>query len=375
MSAIDVISSLWLFIGTWAVPPIRDAIPGASGTIQTCRAQGFFFQLGLAVPLYNASLALYYLLVVKFGWKEKKITQSFVGKALLVVPFLFGLGTAVAGLLLDLYQFQISVVSCWISALSLMCEVNGHCDYNENANTLFLPFATVPLLICFLIIAGSMTMIVHKLRCNERRMKRWDFERQSSNGSLDYAGSSKMIIDSATGFEKNGNSILAFSGSSGRNDGNKVQGTKQKASKARKAAVQAACFILAFVLTWTCFMAMLLWLWRAKQILQETGASAGAIVLPVYTVIFLSGFLLPAQGLFNFIVYMRTRCTPKHSIWNTVTKIMGPFLAFFAKQPQSLSSEQGLGNTCEPEEVVEDDLDSDIKSDIESSTETDTPDR
>jgi hypothetical protein len=296
------------------------------------------------------------------------------------VPFLFGLGTAVAGLLLDLYQFQISVVSCWISASPVMCAVNGHCDYNENANALFIPFATAPLLICFLIIAGSMTMIVHKLRCNEKRMKQWDFERQISNGSLDCAGSSKMINDSATGFEKSGNSISTFSGSSGRNNGNKVQGTKQKASKARKAAVQAACFILAFVLTWTCFMAMLLWLWRAKRILRETGARAGATVLGLsmstfYTVIFLSGFLLPAQGLFNFIVYMRTRCTPKHSIWTTVTKIKGPFVAFIAKQPQSLSSEQGIGNTYEPEEIVEDNLDSDIESDIESSTETDTPHR
>ena len=46
---------------------------GAMGTTRTCEVQGFFLQLGLAIPMYNALLSIFFLLVIRYGVPEKRI--------------------------------------------------------------------------------------------------------------------------------------------------------------------------------------------------------------------------------------------------------------------------------------------------------------
>ena len=48
-SIIDVMTSFWYFLSTWAAP--KGHIYGAAGNQQTCTAQGFFQQIGIAIPI------------------------------------------------------------------------------------------------------------------------------------------------------------------------------------------------------------------------------------------------------------------------------------------------------------------------------------
>ena len=113
MSCIDFFTSLWFFVGTWAVPAGTAGVWAAAGTEGSCTAQGFFISLNIASPLYNISLAVYYLLVVRGVWDEDQIKKR-ASSWLLLPPLLFGLAVAFAGLGLDLYAP--ANLWCWIDA-------------------------------------------------------------------------------------------------------------------------------------------------------------------------------------------------------------------------------------------------------------------
>ncbi len=62
LSVFDMMASTVNFFSTWPIPAGTPNVFGASGTTQTCTAQGFFNETGnVCTPLYNASLCIYYV--------------------------------------------------------------------------------------------------------------------------------------------------------------------------------------------------------------------------------------------------------------------------------------------------------------------------
>jgi len=107
-------SSTVYFLGTWLVPRRTEGQYGpvfmAAGNDATCNLSGFFTQFAVCSPLYNGTLALYYLLMIRFGWKEDRIHK--MEWLLHGLPISFAFVTAVTGLALDLYGSVEWL--CWI---------------------------------------------------------------------------------------------------------------------------------------------------------------------------------------------------------------------------------------------------------------------
>lgn len=103
MSVYDVLESVWNFCSTWPIPIGTPNIWGNVGTQQSCSAQGFFLQLGLAVPMYNACLSAYYLLVIRYNTSDLKLKRQ-VEPVMHVFSFVFPVATAFASLGLTLYS-------------------------------------------------------------------------------------------------------------------------------------------------------------------------------------------------------------------------------------------------------------------------------
>jgi len=111
MSISDMVGSLMCFLSTWPIPKGEAYL--AAGTVQTCAAQGFFNQsAALCTISYNISLAVYYLLVVVKGWKEKRVEK--VEKYMHAIPIVAGLGTGFTGLGLKLFNGAGWI--CWIAS-------------------------------------------------------------------------------------------------------------------------------------------------------------------------------------------------------------------------------------------------------------------
>ena len=103
MSSVDILGSLAMGLSTLPMPRGSseelgfdyDWVGTRLGNIYTCRAQGFFFVLGItAMFTYTCSLCLYYTLAIAFRMKEERITKYwepfFHG-----VPLLLGLASSI----------------------------------------------------------------------------------------------------------------------------------------------------------------------------------------------------------------------------------------------------------------------------------------
>lgn len=110
ISLVDLSASVWLAMSTWPIPSYYPTL-WAVGNETTCRVQGFFTQFGVAGSFYNASLAIYFWLVVVRGWKEQQLQK--IEWIFHAFPLLWALVSAVTGLVLDVYDN--ALLWCWVS--------------------------------------------------------------------------------------------------------------------------------------------------------------------------------------------------------------------------------------------------------------------
>lgn len=112
MSLADISSSFWLSLSTWPIPRETGTLWAIGNTV-SCTFQGFFTQFGISSPVYNVSLSFYYLLTVRYSWKEERLRRR-VEPWLHILPLSWSFGTAIAGLFLKI--FNSANLWCWIAA-------------------------------------------------------------------------------------------------------------------------------------------------------------------------------------------------------------------------------------------------------------------
>jgi hypothetical protein len=156
MSVGDILFSFMYVLSSWPVPQDDPYAPWLSaGTTATCTAQGFISQLFGASTFYNAYLAVYYVLVVRYNWPERKIAKlEMVAHAFAV---LFGLSTSVSALFMDLYN---SVgLWCWIESIPIGCEDPELCERGRPAKAYQYYFWYVWIWASFGIVVIAMFML------------------------------------------------------------------------------------------------------------------------------------------------------------------------------------------------------------------------
>jgi hypothetical protein len=172
MSLFEAFESIWNFGSTWPIPRGTEGVFGASGTTQTCTAQGFFLQLGLAVPVYNASLSIYYLLKIKYNVSDD-VLRLRVEPYLHAVSIVFPLATCITCLALDL--FNNANLWCWIAPYPLDCAgsgIKGHddpCIRGDNAWKYRWGFYFVPLWLCIVTVIVNMALVYRFVRSKDER--------------------------------------------------------------------------------------------------------------------------------------------------------------------------------------------------------------
>lgn len=122
LSSADAVASVMNVLSTWPIPEGTPGVYLASGTVQTCTAQGFFNELGnVATPLYNASLCVYFARKIRDGWTEDGVQYN-NERSMHFVPLSVALTIAVLGLIFDLYNN--SGWLCWFAENPFGCAGN-----------------------------------------------------------------------------------------------------------------------------------------------------------------------------------------------------------------------------------------------------------
>ena len=164
MSTSDCIGSIACILGTWPIPEGEAYL--AAGTVFSCSFVGFFNQAAaLCTISYNVSLAIYYLLVIVRGWKEKHCHG--VEKFLHAGPILAGVGTSAVCLGMKLYNGANWI--CWI-APGLPNHPERH---NPNYGIFRLAFLYVPAWAIIIFLAIAMGRIYRHVLKQERKLDRY----------------------------------------------------------------------------------------------------------------------------------------------------------------------------------------------------------
>ncbi|KAL7478012.1 hypothetical protein ACHAW6_003797 [Cyclotella cf. meneghiniana] len=176
MSVCDISASVAWFFTTWPIPQGTPGVYAAVGNQNTCSAQAFFAQFSLSTVMYNASLAIYFVLVVVKNWSAHDIAK--------VEPFFhinaiaWGVATAFSGLALGL--FNPVGWDCWIAPSPLGCKERwtlqtgevSDCVRGDNASLYQWAFYYAPLWIVILLVSALMYWVYVSVRNQEARMVR-----------------------------------------------------------------------------------------------------------------------------------------------------------------------------------------------------------
>lgn len=151
MSMYDIVESFWNFLSTWPIPKQGngDDQKWAIGNQGTCSAQGFFLTVSIAIPIYNASLAFYYMFVVNYNVSDKCL-RTFVEPTIHAIAFGWGFGTGIASAAMKLYND--ANLWCWIAPFPHGCvhDEDGSCTRGSNALLYRWIFYFGPLWFCIL---------------------------------------------------------------------------------------------------------------------------------------------------------------------------------------------------------------------------------
>jgi hypothetical protein len=309
MSLYDVIESTFNFMSSWPIPRGSPNVAFAVGTQQSCTLQGFVLQFGLAIPILNLCLGCYYLLVIRYSWTESQISTRaepyFHASALLIT-----LGTCFASLYLDL--FNNSNLWCWIAPLPMDCEDSytygveaGNCVRGDNAWIYRWAFYYAPLWCCILGLMGLMFAVyftVHNL------------ELQSQKFNVRNKTYSTVVLATSLDTSGHGPNPGMSSGASVTSHTPRQGLIKPPQSKSRRVAIQALWYVGAFYLTFT-FATM-------TRLTQQLAGKTYFPMLLLHTI------FDPAQGFFNYIVYIRPRYLsfrdrhPDTGFWETMKLLM-----------------------------------------------------
>ena len=170
LSCSDMIASVVNVLSTWPSPTGTPGVMYASGTTQTCTAQRFFNELGnMAAPLYNASLCLYYVLVIRMAWPEQTIRKK-AEPFMHLMPICIAFLISILGIPFTLYNN--SGWLCWIAQYPKSCNPghareSGTCERGEHSNIFrWVHYAIIWSAILF--VAGGMCSIYRMVKQQER---------------------------------------------------------------------------------------------------------------------------------------------------------------------------------------------------------------
>ena len=172
LSIADVIQSLSIILGPFAVPQDTPDSIWAIGNTASCTTQGFLLNVAVAAtPMYTFGLSIYFLLRVKYGmsredfaavveWKWHTVTLlwNLVGNAYIL--FTKSINATRAGCL------------CTVESLPLFCDLDpeqyGECIRGENARRI-KAIVTIPGIISFLGMGTSLGMLTWHVFAQESK--------------------------------------------------------------------------------------------------------------------------------------------------------------------------------------------------------------
>lgn len=182
LSCCDIIASLNYFTGTWLIPKGQVGGLGpvfmASGSKATCSLSGFFTNFAVASPLYNGTLAWYYLLSIHQNWSDRKMRK--IEKWFHIIPIAFAIVSSSIALGFDMYG-NVDWL-CWI--LPDVPEGEEPTNAQKNFRIFQWMFLFGPVWLTVAFVTTVMVLLFLKMKENEKNMEKYRYSTPMVRASI-----------------------------------------------------------------------------------------------------------------------------------------------------------------------------------------------
>jgi hypothetical protein len=170
MSMADVLQSLALITGPFAIPADTTQAPWSSGNVHTCDANGFFMVLGsTTVPVYMFAISMLYFCKLNMKMTNAAFAKK-IEKWIHIVAIVPMSTICFVGLAMGYFNAS-GGGFCYFEPYPFLCtripEAVGECTRGANSHS-FLYIITFVLLFCFIGISIFMAMLCIKACTMER---------------------------------------------------------------------------------------------------------------------------------------------------------------------------------------------------------------
>eukprot|EP00578_Thalassiosira_sp_NH16_P023403 CAMPEP_0181097804 /NCGR_PEP_ID=MMETSP1071-20121207/11765_1 /TAXON_ID=35127 /ORGANISM="Thalassiosira sp., Strain NH16" /LENGTH=438 /DNA_ID=CAMNT_0023180311 /DNA_START=139 /DNA_END=1455 /DNA_ORIENTATION=+ len=183
LSVGDFFSAFFVqFLSTWMVPK-SVPVSLSAGSATSCSIQGllggFFYALS---AFSNATLAIAYCLIVKFGWKDED--KDRMRLPFTVVPIFCSVVLSIAPLPGKHYNYN-GIFFCDITSSPLGCDREGSTTQcTADSIDMLLWVGIVPFMVAFVIIVCAMVVLAYSVLKQERTMDRYRREGEGVNRNM-----------------------------------------------------------------------------------------------------------------------------------------------------------------------------------------------
>ena len=250
MSACDILSSIVWACQAWLVPKETSQWVWAVGNDATCTVMGTLQQFSFSNYWYAGMLSYYFLMIVRFGWRER-----FAKQVEPMVHFLsigYPLVTAIAGAIMGIYHELDVGPGCWINKYPENCGNRPWESGEQCLSPLYAyMFAAIPVILMI-------------LSCMINHMVIYCYVRKTN------------LRTSTTN----------------------LRGSAASRRQSRAVATQGFLYVSAFLV---CYIWPIVVRALEAYVLSESHQHT------IFPLLCLQSFLMPAQGFFNLAVFLRPR--------------------------------------------------------------------
>eukprot|EP00980_Cylindrotheca_fusiformis_P010753 scaffold2429_cov106-Cylindrotheca_fusiformis.AAC.4 len=320
MSSYDVISSMTLAIAPFLNPSDSSNKAFAVGNDASCSAIGFLNQIAYSGTFYNAMLSFYFLLTARFGMKNDRIAQR-IEPSMHIFSIGFPTVCAVVGLVLGVYSEPEVAIGCWVNRYPKRCGYYPDGTGETCASTLiaWVFGGWVGLFTLFALITNN-AIILFFVRRNMGPSKRlsgrskrsaterndslqFDDDDRSKRRQLFRSSSKKSLTSISSSMASSFRTLQVRSGSAHREDDD--TDTALRTSQKRRLKLvssQAFLFVASYVLC-----NIITYVLKLLESQSATYVEEKELSYTHYPLVVLQAMLLPLQGLFNMLVYIRPK--------------------------------------------------------------------
>ena len=174
LSVSDILTGLMLMLGPIPVPKETGAFL-ARGNEFTCSLQGFLFHMTLTSALYNVSLIVTFVLMIRYKVEERIVASRYEKYMHIIsigIPLVFGIVCWSLGLYNPVPD--LGLARCFLAPSPVGCESNDdmECLRGENYKIFIIFFVMVPFVVITSTLFGGLILIWLTVRQDYRNSRR-----------------------------------------------------------------------------------------------------------------------------------------------------------------------------------------------------------